>query len=66
MNKLIQHFGSQQKLANAFNKKFGTKIRTGHIYYWLKKGIPVNRAKQIEILTSGQFSRSYLRPDIFN
>lgn len=66
MDKLIAHFGSQQNLAKALNKRFGTNIRTGHIYYWLKNGIPIKRAKQVEILTDGQFNRLFLRPDLYN
>jgi hypothetical protein len=66
MKKVIEHFGSQVKLANALNKKFDLNITTSHIYYWIKCGVPIKRAKQIEILTAGLFNRQYLRPDIFD
>jgi|JYMV01.1.fsa_nt_gi hypothetical protein len=66
MDELIKHFGTQQKLANALNNRFGTKVSTGHVYYWLKKGIPIKRAKQVELLTGGEFTRFYLRPDLYN
>ncbi len=66
MKKVIEHFGSQVKLANALNKRFNLNITTSHIYYWIKNGAPIKRAKQIEILTGGLFNRRYLRPDIFD
>jgi len=66
MEKVIEYFGSQVKLANALNKKYDLNITTSHVYYWIKNGIPIKRAKQIEKLTDGLFNRRYLRPDIFD
>ena len=65
MQKLIEHFGTQTKLAEALNQRFDTSIGTSHIYYWMKNQLPIKRAKQIEILTNGQFNLMYLRPDLF-
>jgi len=65
MQKLIEHFGTQTKLAEALNHRFDISISTSHIYYWMNKQIPIKRAKQIEILTNGQFNLMYLRPDLF-
>jgi len=66
MKKVIEHFGSQVKLAAAINEAFGENIKTGHIYWWINKGVPINRAIQIEKVSGGLFNRRYLRPDIFD
>jgi len=66
MEKVIKHFGSQVKLAAAINKAFDCNIKTGHIYFWIKNGVPINRAIQIEKVSGGLFNRRYLRPDIFD
>jgi len=60
MDKLIEHFGTQQALADFLN------VKTGHIYYWLKKGIPPKRAIEIEEKTDGLFNRRLLCPEFFN
>jgi len=60
MNELIKYFGSQKALAEFLN------VKHGHIYYWLKNGLPVKRAIEIEKLTDGRFNRRYLRPDVFD
>ena len=38
MDKLLEHFGTQTALANFLN------IKTGHVYYWIRNGIPPKRA----------------------
>ena len=67
MDKLLKHFKTQTALAEALNTFLGVKtIKTGHIYYWKKKGIPANRAIQIEAMTGGLFNRRLLCPEFFN
>lgn len=65
MEKVIQYFGSQQNLVNALNERFGLKIKTGHVYYWMRSNLPIHRAKQIVELTDGELTLVDLRPDIF-
>jgi hypothetical protein len=67
MEHLLKHYKTQTALAEALNAFLGTKtIKTGHIYYWLKKGLPANRALQIEAMTGGLFNRRLLCPKFFN
>jgi DNA-binding transcriptional regulator YdaS (Cro superfamily) len=35
------------------------------VYRWHTKGVPPERALQIEILTNGMVTRQDLRPDLF-
>ena len=60
MEKLIKYFGSQKALAAALG------VKHGHIYYWIKKGIPPKRAIQIEKTTDGLFNRRFLCPEFFD
>jgi hypothetical protein len=60
MDKLLEHFGTQTALANFLN------IKTGHVYYWRKNGIPPRRAIEIEEKTNGLFNRRLLCPEFFN
>jgi len=67
MEQLIKYYKSQTNLAKALNDHLGTsKIKTGHIYYWLKNGLPARRALQIEEMTDGLFNRRLLCPEFFN
>lgn len=44
----------------------GGKVRTGHIYYWLKKDrVPPARCAAIEEATAGEVTCHDLRPDVF-
>jgi DNA-binding transcriptional regulator YdaS (Cro superfamily) len=50
IEKIIEHFGGQAKLARVLN------IDRSAVNQWLKSGtMPPYRAIQIEILTNGQF-----------
>ena len=49
INKLFEHFGSQQKLAKALG------IKRMAVNHWKTRGIPGARAVQIEQLTDGKF-----------
>ena len=61
MDELIKHFGSQKELAKALG------VKHGHIYWWIKNGIPVKRVLQIEkMFPDGRFNRRILLPEIFN
>lgn len=59
LSRAIQIAGSQSELA----RKIGGNVKTGHIYYWLKNGVPVERAVQIEAAVNGAVSRRDIRPD---
>jgi DNA-binding transcriptional regulator YdaS (Cro superfamily) len=59
MKRLIQHFGSQEKLA----RELGCSHQ--NIQYWKKKGVPPRRAIEIEKKTNGLFTRRMLCPEFF-
>lgn len=52
--------GTQNSLAELLG------VKQGHVYYWIKKQLPVNRAIQIEQALKGQVKREELRPDVFS
>jgi DNA-binding transcriptional regulator YdaS (Cro superfamily) len=60
MDELIKYFGNQKNLAKFLG------VKHGHIYYWIKNGIPIKRAIEIEKLTEGRFNRRYLCPHYFD
>jgi|TARA_R110000803_G_scaffold49858_1_gene103681 hypothetical protein len=67
MDKLLKFYKTQTALAAALNAFLGTNtIKTGHIYYWLRNGLPASRALQIEAMTDGLFDRRLLCPKFFN
>lgn len=53
--------GSQTELA----RRIGGKVRTGHIYYWLRSKVPAEYCPAIEQATAGKITRHDLRPDVF-
>jgi hypothetical protein len=67
MEKLIKHYKTQTNLAKAMNDYLGSSnIKTGHIYYWKKKGLTPKMAVIIEEMTGGLFNRRLLCPQFFN
>jgi len=56
---LINHFGSKTNLANTF------KVTRQAVNGWFIRGIPVQRALEIEKKTNNVITRDVLRPDIF-
>ena len=52
-------YGSQRALADAL------QVDPMAVYRWHTKGVPPERALQIEILTNGMVTRQDLRPDLF-
>jgi|14_taG_2_1085336.scaffolds.fasta_scaffold120376_2 DNA-binding transcriptional regulator YdaS (Cro superfamily) len=60
MNELINYFGSQKALADFLG------VKHGHIYYWLRNGLPIKRAIEIEKKTNGRFTRKFLCPHFFD
>ena len=67
MDKLLKHYKTQTALAEALNAFLGTKtIKTGHIYYWKKRGLTPKMALIIEDMTDGLFNRRLLCPEFFN
>ena len=61
LEKAIEVCGSQSELA----RRLGGRVRTGHIHYWLKNGVPAERCVAIELATAGAVKREELRPDVF-
>jgi len=57
----ITFCGSQSELA----RRIGGKVRTGHIYHWLRRKVPSEQCAAIEMATGGQVTRYQLRPDVF-
>lgn len=54
--------GSQAKLATML----GGNVRQQHVSYWLRTGVPVRRAIQIEKALIGKVTREDMCPDIFS
>lgn len=61
LSKAITICGSQSELA----RRIGGKVRTGHIYHWLRNTVPAERCLAIEQATGGKVTRHDLRPDVF-
>ena len=59
LNKAFKIYGSQAKLARALN------IAPMAVSKWKTKGVPPQRALEIERITSGAITRQDLRPDLF-
>lgn len=49
MKKVIEYFGGKAKLACALG------VERAAVSWWLRNGLPANRAVQIERLTNGEF-----------
>jgi plasmid maintenance system antidote protein VapI len=56
---IIQHFKTQAALARALDVERMT------VSNWKKRGIPLDRAVQIEVLTKRKFKARKIRPDKF-
>lgn len=56
---IIQHFKTQAGLARALGLERMT------VSNWKKRGIPLGRAVEIEVLTKGKFKAKKIRPDKF-
>lgn len=56
----IKHFGSAGELARQAG------VTSMAVSHWKKRGVPVVRALQIDLLTNGQVPKEQLRPDIFH
>lgn len=52
---------SQSELA----RRIGGKVRTGHVYYWLRNKVPPEHCLAIERATGGAVTCHDLRPDVF-
>lgn len=61
LQKAIELCGSQSELA----RRIGGKVRVGHIYYWLRKGVPLERCPDVARATGGVVPCADLRPDFF-
>lgn len=61
LEKAIGLAGTQDALA----KLLGPKVKQGHVSYWLKNGVPANRAIEIEAALEGAVTREELCPEIF-
>jgi DNA-binding transcriptional regulator YdaS (Cro superfamily) len=60
LDRAIDHFGSQQALADALG------IKSPSISEWRRNGeVPVDRCRDIERVTEGKVTRAELRPDHF-
>lgn len=56
----IEHFGSRKNLADACNVSRMT------VSHWEKRGVPLERAFDIERLSAGAVTAKALRPDILD
>lgn len=63
LDKAIKHMGGQLALAHALKIK-GTNPRMT-VQHWKKRGVPAERAVEIERVTKGAVTRQELRPDLF-
>jgi len=55
----ISYYGSQASLARAIG------VSAMSVSLWLKNGLPVSRAIEIESATGGEITREELLPEIF-
>jgi len=55
----IKHFGNQSALGRALG------VGPMAVSKWKRKGVPPDRAVQIEIESKGEVTRQDLRPDLF-
>lgn len=56
--RIVEHFGSKRKLAEAL------QVKPQSVQKWDRQ-IPAERVLQIERLTDGEVTRFEMRPDIF-
>ena len=56
---------TQERLADLLRADDGEGVTQGAISHWLRRGVPVARAVQLERVSSGQMKASDLRPDVF-
>lgn len=61
LSEAIAICGTQTELA----RRIGGKVKTGHIYHWLRNRVPPERCHDIERATQGRVTRYQLRPDVF-
>lgn len=61
LSKAIELCGSQTELA----RRIGGRVRTGHLYHWLRAKVPAEHCAAIEQATDGKVTRYDLRPDVF-
>lgn len=61
LSEAISICGTQTELAS----RIGGKVKTGHIYHWLRSKVPAEHCAAIESATQGRVTRYQLRPDIF-
>jgi DNA-binding transcriptional regulator YdaS (Cro superfamily) len=59
LQRAIDHFGSQAKLAERLS------VKPMAVSQWKKRGVPPERCGAIEDATGGAVTRAELRPDIF-
>ena len=59
LRRAIEICGTQAELA----RRIGGRVRTGHVYWWLRHHVPPDRAIEIERAVSGEVSRRDLCPD---
>ena len=55
----VDHFGSQAKLAEALN------VEPMAVTHWKRRGLPPQRAVEIENVTDGTVTRYDLLPELF-
>jgi DNA-binding transcriptional regulator YdaS (Cro superfamily) len=60
---LMQHFRTPAVLAEALSA-LGERITPQAIYKWKRKGIPLDRAPQIEVVSSGVLKCEALCPQV--
>lgn len=56
----INKAGSQ----SAFAEAMPGEIKTGHVYYWLKNGLPADHCPHAERISGGEISVEMLAPDV--
>ncbi len=60
LEKAVQHYGGNQ---SALARALGVTSMT--ICNWFSRGVPAERAVQIEEVTNGGVTREEIRPDLF-
>lgn len=66
LRRAIDRAGSLRALADAITASGGSSVSAQAVHHWLTKGVPAERAPQIERATAGAIRRYELRPDLYS
>lgn len=65
LNRAVKLAGTWEELARLVSAESGHRITAQGAYAWSIKGLPAERAVEIEHALDGQVTRQQLRPDLY-